>query len=257
MKITIIGLGEIGSAILKEINKKVECYGVDINNKVLSSLQEAGYNVGNEIPTSDIYIISVYTTTQVEKVIKSLDYTLNPLVVVESTVLPGFHNDILNWAKLNKIELNLVLFPHRFNPNDKKHQVFNLDRVIGCVNKKTEKRVLEFYTQFMKKKLIHKCPIEVAELAKPLENAYRFIEISIAEEIKMLCDKHNIDFKKLRRAINTKWNIDLKESKKGVGGKCLPKDTRLINGFFKGNLIFNTALIIDKFYLKYLKTRRR
>ena len=56
-KVTIIGLGEIGSDTLKETNKKrKDVFGVDINPKILSKLSSEGYNVGNEIPEKQLSI---------------------------------------------------------------------------------------------------------------------------------------------------------------------------------------------------------
>jgi len=66
----------------------------------------------------------------------------------------------------------------------------------------------------------------------------------------MMCDSKNINFNKLRAAINTKWNIDLKEAKGGIGGKCLPKDVGLINNFFSKNEFFMQAVKTDMRYIK-------
>ena len=252
MKVSIIGLGEIGYNTLKEMSKKINCYGVDINEKRLKELKKKGYNVGKEILLSDVYIISVYTTEQVMGVITKLNLSNNPLIVIESTVLPGFCQALKKWKKRYKRDFRLVIFPHRFNPNDKEHYVFNLTRIMGCDDKETAKIALKFYTKFMKRKNIYLTSIKIAELCKPLENAYRFIEIAIAEEINMLCNIYDINFNKLRTAINTKWNIDLKDAIQGVGGKCLPKDINLISTYFKNNIMFDKAIKIDKLYRKYL-----
>ena len=234
-KVTIIGLGEIGSDTLKETNKKrKDVFGVDINPKILSKLSSEGYNVGNEIPISDVYIIAVYLTEQVMEVIKKINCTNNPLIVIESTVEPGTYKTIQEWKKKNNYRFDIVLFPHRFNPQDKEHHIFNLNRVIGG-DKLSIKRAINFYKYFMPLNLIHVTTPEIAELSKPMENAYRFLEIAIAEEIKMLCEEKGIDFNKLRKAMNTKWNINVKEAKNGINGKCLPKDTDIINNFFEKN----------------------
>ena len=96
-------------------------------------------------------------------------------------------------------------------------------------------------------------PIEIVELAKPLENAYRFAEIAIAEELKMLCDEKGIDFNRLREAANTKWNINIKEARGGINGKCLPKDTQAINEFFGNNKMFSASIDINREYVKKIK----
>ena len=245
--ITLIGLGEVGAETFKEMNKKRVVFGVDINGGLIKKLKSEGYHVGGKIPESDVYIISVYLTEQVFDVLKKINYDNNPLIIIESTVMPGTCKKINEWKEKNKLKFDLVLFPHRFNPNDKEHHIFNLDRVIGG-DKTAVKRAVEFYKEFMPLDLIHAASLEIAELTKPMENAYRFIEIAIAEEIKMLCEEKGVDFDELRKAMNTKWNINVKEARDGIGKKCLPKDIHLINDLFKNNIIFKTAINLDEKY---------
>jgi len=248
--ITIIGLGEIGLATFKEILKKEDdVLGIDINQELIQNLKSQGLNVSTELPEkSDVYIISVYNSEQVLEVMEKINYDNKPLVLIESTLEPGTID------KINK-NCNLVLFPHRYNPDDIKHAVFNLDRILGAKTKEAEEKAIEFYSKFMDKSLIHVFPIEIVELSKPLENAYRFTEIAIAEELKILCEKKGINFEKLREAANTKWNIDIKEARDGIDGKCLPKDTEMINELFKENKIFNNAIKSDKEYQEKAKKR--
>jgi len=257
--ITVIGLGEIGGNVFREIAKvkgKSEVFGVDINDKLLKQFEEEGFLVGRKAPKSDAYLICVYLTEQVVEVIKGLDYSLKPLVSIDATILPGTSKKILEWKKKEKKEFDYILFPHRFNPNDKEHYVFNLDRVMGAENEKALKRGLEFFSQFMNKKLIHTFSLDVVELTKPVENAYRFMEIALAEQLKMSCDKKGINFEDLRKAASTKWNIKIYEARDGIGGKCLPKDTQLINEFFSDNELFKKGFEFNEKYKKYAKEKQ-
>ena len=222
--ITLIGLGEVGLASYKEISKKTDILGVDIDEGLIKKLKSDGFNVSTNLPErSDIYIICTYSTEQVLDVISKINYENQPLVIIESTLKPG------TVEKIKNKDCDLVLFPHRYNKDDPEHGIFNLDRIIGGLTEKATQRAIEFYLEFMDRKMIHTFPIDIVELSKPLENAYRFIEISIAEELSLICSKKNIDFNKLREAVNTKWNIEIKEARNGIGGKCLPKDIEIIN----------------------------
>lgn len=245
--ITVVGLGEVGLETFKELSKDEDVFGVDINDKIIKDLTNDGYKVGRTIPNCETYIIAVYLTEQIFDVLDKIDFSNNPLIVIESTVMPGTYQKIVSWKKDKNISFDTVLFPHRFNSNDPKHHVFNLDRVIGGEDEAVD-RALEFYKKFMDMKLIHRTTPEIAELTKPIENAYRFIEIAIAEEIKLFCDGKNIDFEELRKVMNTKWNINLREARDGIGGKCLPKDVGFVNRFFEGNKIFNSAVEINEKY---------
>ena len=166
-------------------------------------------------------------------------------------MLPG-DTDIILKAYEN---IDLVLFPHRYNPNDEAHHVFNLNRIMGANKKEALDRAVDFYKKYMSLDKLRLVSLQIAELSKPLENAYRFIEIAIAEEVRMECEKRGIDFNELRDSINTKWNIDMKEARDGIGLKCLPKDCKFINKFFSTNTLFKTVIDVDKKYREYLTNK--
>lgn len=69
--------------------------------------------------------------------------------------------------------------------------------------------------------------IEIAEMAKIVENSYRYVQIAFAEELCMYCKENGISFPDLRNAINTKWNVEILEPRQGIKGHCLPKDTKM------------------------------
>jgi len=238
----IIGLGELGELLIRQISPKKQTWGVDIDPRKISSLRKEGFDVGDTIKSDDVYIISVYLTDQVKSVIQQIPLDNNPLIVVESTVLPGTHKWIQDYKRKNEVSFDLVFFPHRYNPDDADHQLFNLHRIMGGESKRAEQRAIEFYSDFMDRKLIHMFPMEVVELSKPLENAYRYYEIAFAEDLRRVCEEKGINYKLLRQAANTKWNIDIKEARTGIGGKCLPKDTALLDNFFDNNLVFRNSI---------------
>ena len=69
--------------------------------------------------------------------------------------------------------------------------------------------------------------IEIAETTKVVENAHRYLQIAFAEELYLYCQANNINFPELRDALNTKWNVEILEPREGIGGHCLPKDTKM------------------------------
>lgn len=248
--IVVVGIGEIGGGILCEIaakDGKERVCGVDINPKTLEEFRANGYNVGKTIPAANHYIIAVYSTCQVLSVIHEIPLDLKPLISVESTDEPGTMKKIDNVLS-RRGEYDLFCFPHRYNPKDPEHKFFNIHRVAGAFNDQALERGKNFYQRYMDKSFIHVYPIEVVEMCKPMENTYRFLEIAFAEELKMRCDERSIDYKKLREAMNTKWNIDILEARDGIGGKCLPKDSSIINHYFGNFNIVNAAIDSDAEY---------
>ena len=69
--------------------------------------------------------------------------------------------------------------------------------------------------------------IEIAEITKVVENAHRYLQIAFAEDLYLYCQANNINFPELRDALNTKWNVNILEPREGIGGHCLPKDTKM------------------------------
>jgi UDP-glucose 6-dehydrogenase len=118
-----------------------------------------------------------------------------------------------------------LIFPHRWNPGDKEHSVFNQPRLIGVFTEAAVKRAEDFYGRLLNYKQTSIVSWVTAVMAKLTENATRFFDIVIAQELKLACDAVDMEFNDLREAVNTKWNLDLKEPRDGVGGRCLPKDT--------------------------------
>ena len=69
--------------------------------------------------------------------------------------------------------------------------------------------------------------IEIAEITKIAENAHRYLQIAFAEDLYLYCQASDINFSELRDALNTKWNVNILEPREGIGGHCLPKDTKM------------------------------
>ena len=99
--------------------------------------------------------------------------------------------------------------------------------------------------------------IEVAELTKIIENAHRYLQIAFAEELYLYCKANNISFTELRYALNTKWNVEVLEPRDGIGGHCLPKDTKMFVNSSNAikSKILQAAMEIDEDYREYIKNR--
>jgi UDP-N-acetyl-D-mannosaminuronic acid dehydrogenase len=99
--------------------------------------------------------------------------------------------------------------------------------------------------------------IEVAELAKIVENAHRYLQIAFAEDLYIYCQANNISFPELRDAVNTKWNVHILEPREGIGGHCLPKDTKMFLQSSKSikSKILQAAIEVDQDYRRYREAR--
>ena len=84
--------------------------------------------------------------------------------------------------------------------------------------------------------------IEIAELTKIAENAHRYLQIAFAEDLYLYCQANNINFTELRDALNTKWNVHILEPREGIGGHCLPKDTKM---FLQSSQSLKSKILTD------------
>jgi UDP-N-acetyl-D-mannosaminuronic acid dehydrogenase len=100
---------------------------------------------------------------------------------------------------------------------------------------------------------MHPVPdVEIAELTKIVENAHRYLQIAFAEDLYLYCQANNINFAELRDSLNTKWNVNILEPRDGIGGHCLPKDTKMFLHSSKSirSKIIEAAIQVDSEYRK-------
>jgi UDP-N-acetyl-D-mannosaminuronic acid dehydrogenase len=95
--------------------------------------------------------------------------------------------------------------------------------------------------------------VEIAEMTKIIENAHRYLQIAFAEDLYLYCQANNISFSELRDALNTKWNVEVLEPREGIGGHCLPKDTRMFlqSSARRKSKILTAAMEVDEDYRRY------
>jgi UDP-glucose 6-dehydrogenase len=57
--------------------------------------------------------------------------------------------------------------------------------------------------------------------------------------------------------LNTKWNVNILEPREGIGGHCLPKDTKMFLNSSKSikSKILEAAIQIDEDYKEYRQTK--
>lgn len=264
MKTCVLGLGVVGLPAAKyALGIGLEVWGYDINPASVKQAKEQGISratvTWDEIPPVDVYIICVSTTQRnsmpelspVFDVCQKISQKVLPpsLVSIESTVIPGTCKRI--YEDIFGRKINLVHVPHRYwAESSSKHGVKQL-RVIGTASSESLKMGLRFYSDILNIPL-HVVPsIEIAEMCKISENAYRYVQIAFAEELKMICEKMRLNFDELRKACNTKWNVEILEAREGIGGHCLPKDIKYLESLTWGNTLLEGAQSADKKYREW------
>ncbi|HZB98478.1 MAG TPA: NAD(P)-binding domain-containing protein, partial [Nitrososphaeraceae archaeon] len=264
-KILIIGLGQLGLPVAKYVKQQggFDVYGYDISSKAMDRAQTtAGIKKATNFSDFDVYILCISThkpddmfSPQIDGLLSIIDKISKEakngaLVSIESTIPKGTSKKV--FEMLNH-RLHVAHAPHRWYALEEQEHGVNQVRVIGGVCDCCLKIAMYFYdgrsenmnnssnsssstttTTNEKSKAkslgipMHPVSdIEIAELAKIVENAHRYLQIAFAEDLYIYCQANNISFPELRDAVNTKWNVHILEPREGIGGHCLPKDTKM------------------------------
>ena len=264
LKVCVIGLGSVGlPTALYIAGKNVSVVGYDISPTAINNAVSKGleaYSDWEKIEKSDVYVICVSTllnkdkpdfTALFETISKLKKRNLGRAIIsIESTVTPGTCRKI--YQDLGNQDLNVIHVPHRYWSKEPDKHGVRQQRVIGAVDEESMKNGLKFYGDVLDIPL-HAVPsIEIAEMTKVLENAYRYLLIAFAEESRMICEGLGLDFEKVREACNTKWNTEILEAREGIGGHCLPKDIQYIISMSKHANLLKTAIDVDASYKKWI-----
>jgi nucleotide sugar dehydrogenase len=288
-KVLIIGLGQLGLPVAKYIKQRggFDVYGYDISSKAMDRAQTtAGIKKATNFSDFDVYILCISThkpedmfSPQIEGLLSIIDKISKEakngaLVSIESTIPKGTSKKV--FEMLNH-KLHVAHAPHRWYALEEQEHGVNQVRVIGGVCDCCLKIAMYFYDgrsenmnnsssssneEKSKAKSLgipmHPVSdIEIAELAKIIENADRYLQIAFAEDLYIYCQANNISFPELRDAVNTKWNVHILEPREGIGGHCLPKDTKMFLQSSKSikSKILQAAIEVDQDYRQYRESR--
>lgn len=259
-KVCVIGLGNVGRPTAYYIHERgLPVYGYDIDKRKTSGLNPiTAFSEWSQVPSSDTYIVCVNTGWKNGKPDMSNIFDVchkiatkekgnRPLVSIESTVAVGTCRKVAEMFG----DVHLAHVPHRFwAKNQEKHGVAQ-ERVIGALNHESLIKAKDFYGS-LGIPLRSVSGIEAAELVKITENAYRFVQIAFVEQLRLLCERHDMPFEEIRRGANTKWNVNLLEARDGIKGECLPKDIRYMASLGDAPLLLG-AIGTDKKYTEHIE----
>jgi UDP-N-acetyl-D-mannosaminuronic acid dehydrogenase len=113
--------------------------------------------------------------------------------------------------------------PERVLPGRVIHELVENDRIIGGMTPACAQRAKSLYKIFVRGDcLITDC--RTAEMTKLTENAFRDVNIAFANELSLICNKHDIDVWELIRLANRHPRVNILKPGPGVGGHCIAVD---------------------------------
>jgi len=183
------------------------------------------------------------------------------IIIIESSIEVGTTENIqkIIESKAFKVgeDFGLVFCPERIDPQNKKWQLENIPRVIYASDDITFNIAQNIYHYVNNSNLFRVNSPKVAEVVKSFENTFRLVNISLVNELAILCDHLQINVHDVIKAASTKpFGFMPFYSGAGAGGHCIPKDPSFLLesskkfGFeFK---IISDALKINNFLPQYI-----
>ena len=266
--IEIYGLGYVGFPLAVRLSKSgKKVIGIDVNENRINRLEKNDLldseiylesefrevrengnlelnNKPNKSNIPKIGIICVPTPIPNEKIssdvfVRSAVETFltaaktGDILILESSIEVGTTENMQKLIETKGYNIGtdfgLCFCPERIDPANKEWGIENIPRVIYCSDDQSFQISKEIYTHVNGGNLIRVSSPKVAEVVKSFENAFRLVNISLVNELAMLCDKLGINVKEVIDAAATKpFGFLPHYPGAGAGGHCIPKDPRFL-----------------------------
>lgn len=151
------------------------------------------------------------------------------LVILESTTYPGTTDElVLPMLEQGGLKVGQDFFlcfsPERVDPGNPKYNTSNIPKVVGGTTAACSEMGRLFYSQALQK-VVAVSSTQVAEMVKLLENTFRMINIGLANEMALMCDRMDINVWEVIEAAATKpFGFMPFYPGPGLGGHCIPID---------------------------------
>jgi UDP-N-acetyl-D-glucosamine dehydrogenase len=259
----VVGLGYVGLPLAVELaragfdttgidvdERKVEAvtrgtsYIPDVQTPALAALVDAGTlrATTDFAAVADLDTINICVPTPLRKTkdpdmsfvaaaVEGVAAHLHPgmLVVLESTTYPGTTEEFVR-PRLEAGGLRagrdffLAFSPERVDPGNATFNTHNVPKVVGGIDAASTTLAGSLYAAAIERIVPVSSP-RVAEMVKLLENTFRAVNIGLANEIALMCDRLGVDVWEVVDAAATKpFGFMPFYPGPGLGGHCIPID---------------------------------
>jgi UDP-N-acetyl-D-glucosamine dehydrogenase len=261
-RVAVVGLGYAGLPMAIEFARAgFACVGLDVDAQKVGAVSRGQSPVSNVsdreiaelrganrleastdprvLDTADVAVICVPTPLTenggpdlrfVEAAGATIARHLHPgmMVVLQSTCGPGTTSNTLKPLLEQTSGLHigedffLVFAPERIDPGNAHYTVKNTPKLVGGATPESTRLGCILFAACIDEVVAVNSP-EVAELAKLVENTFRFINISFINEMALLCDRLHVNVWEVIEAAKTKPFAFMPHyPSPGVGGHCIP-----------------------------------
>jgi nucleotide sugar dehydrogenase len=140
-------------------------------------------------------------------------------------------------------DFHLSYSPERVDPRSLNYKLSNTPKLVSGLTDKCLALSINFYSSFVDE-TVPVPTLEEAEMAKLVENAYRFVNISFVNELSVHCAKIGINVWNVIDAAATKpYGFQRFDPGPGVGGHCIPVDPLYLSHYVRSETGDNFQLI--------------
>ncbi len=263
-KVGVVGLGYVGLPLaVEKANAGYQTIGFDVQEQKVKMVNEGKNYIGDVVDetlkklveaktlqaTTDFSFVKdvdticicvptpldLYKQPDLSYVVsstKSVAQYLHKgmLIILESTTYPGTTEEVLkpileeSGLKCGE-DFFLAFSPERVDPGNKDFNTKNTPKVVGGCSEDCTEVAAALYRNILEGDIHTVSSPAVAEMEKILENTFRNINIGLANEMAILCNRMGIDVWEVIDAAKTKpYGFMPFYPGPGLGGHCIPLD---------------------------------
>ena len=162
---------------------------------------------------------------------KKFVYTIDNLQNNEAWDIVNRQDDTITWAEEIERDSEPVEIETTWVEANYIDDFRNQNRIILGGPRPATTAVKQFYIKIFPKATIVKTGSTYAEMVKYFANTFLATKVSFANEMKIICEKLEIDYDKVveyaiydNRLGKSHWAVPGPDGKPGFGGSCFPKD---------------------------------
>ncbi|RAN86995.1 UDP-N-acetyl-D-mannosamine dehydrogenase [Bacillus sp. SRB_28] len=226
---------------------KGESYIPDVSSNVLQNLLNERKLIVNtpdkgvaEFQNSEYVIVTVPTPINENKepdlsaLVSASHYIQQHLqegqtFIFESSTYPGTLEEVIipiisQTGKKVGEDYYIGYSPERIDPANSQYSVETIPKVISGQTEQCKQKLQDLYSTIFDVVVPVSSP-KVAEMCKLFENIQRLVNISLVNELNILCESLNINFYEVLEAASTKpFGFTPYWPGPGIGGHCIPVD---------------------------------
>lgn len=260
----VVGLGYVGLPLAVEKAKAgYQVIGFDVQEQKVNMVNAGKNYIGDVVPgdlnsiveagklratnnfsfISEVDCVAICVPTPLDTYFQpDISYVVNStrdiakylhkgmLVVLESTTYPGTTEEVVmpileESGLLCGRDFYLAFSPERVDPGNKLYKTKNTPKVVGGVTQDCTEVAAALYNNVLDSEVFKVSSPKVAEMEKIHENTFRNVNIALANEMAIICEKMGIDMWEVIEAAKTKpYGFMPFYPGPGVGGHCIAVD---------------------------------